>query len=439
MFLRADTFAIGEVNVRILLLTHYFTPEQGAPQRRWDALIRGFIAAGHEVEVVAPPPHHPSGDVPREFRRSYRRGSSRLDDCGALVHRVSWLRHRGDIVTRTLDHLVTSRAAFHRAAARVRWGKFVPDVIIATAPAVPTLIAGRVLGWRHRIPVVVEMRDAWPDLVTHTPGLATDTGPIAWLKRQIHQAVSDLQRSGATVVATTEAFAEVLRERGIREVHVIRNGTNPDHFEQVPSRVDDHDELRLLYMGTIGRSQGLELVVQAVDALKRAGAPVHARIIGTGHERRALMRLNDELGFPVEFLPSVPASEVAAHYEWADSTIVSLRDWEPFKWTIPSKLYELLSSGRHITGIVSGEAADILREANAGTVVTPGDLDELVRVWQGFTLDRTPLEVGPQGRNWAREHVAHTSLASRYLELLHEVVADYRTAKSSAAKGSTHV
>lgn len=411
--------------MRILLLTHYFAPEQGAPQRRWAALIREFQDAGHEVEVFAPPPHHPSGKRPAEYGRTLKAGRKMRDESGALVHRVAWLCHRGDIVTRTLDHLVSSLASYRAASRRIRQRNgFVPDVIIATAPAVPTLIAGRMLGRRFGIPLVVEMRDAWPDLVTYTPGLVSGSGPVAWIKRRVHAAVTALQRSGATVVVTTESFAEVLRERGIREVHVIRNGTNPDQFELVPARGDDHRELRVLYMGTIGRSQGLELVVRAVAELKRLGVPIHARIVGAGYERRALMRLNDELGFPVEFLSTVPPNEVLEHYTWADSTIVSLRDWEPFAWTIPSKLYELLSSGRHITGILRGESAEILREARAGHVVAPGSAEELVDLWRALSLDRSRLAITEHGRHWAREQVAYSSLAEHYLRVLRQVVSE---------------
>ena len=43
--------------MKMLLLTHYYAPEFGAPQRRWSALVQRFIAAGHRVTVAAPVPH----------------------------------------------------------------------------------------------------------------------------------------------------------------------------------------------------------------------------------------------------------------------------------------------------------------------------------------------------------------------------------------------
>jgi hypothetical protein len=47
--------------MRILLITHNYAPEVGAPQHRWNALVQRFVAAGHDVAVLAPSPHFPSG------------------------------------------------------------------------------------------------------------------------------------------------------------------------------------------------------------------------------------------------------------------------------------------------------------------------------------------------------------------------------------------
>jgi glycosyltransferase involved in cell wall biosynthesis len=407
--------------VQLLLLTHYFAPEDGAPQRRWGALTREFTERGHEVTVVTPPPHYPSGRVPAEHRRRYRAGSRETNEHGVAVYRSNWLPHRGDIVTRTFDHTTAAASTARRAAKLIRRGVIAPDVIVATAPAIETLYAGNYLGRRFGIPVVSEMRDAWPDLVTYTPGLANGRGPVAMVKRRIHESVTRAQLSAGQVVTTTSAFAGVLEERGVQHLEVIRNGTAPETYEQVPPRETDHDELRVLYMGNLGRSQGLDMIVRAVAVLRQRGYRIAARIVGAGHEAPALRQLNEQLGEPVEILDRVPPSEVLPHYRWADSTIVSLRDWEPFLWTIPSKLYELLSSGRHITGILDGESAGILLQTGAGTVVKPGNVDDLIGAWTQLIEHPERLEVGDSGRIWARKHVAYDSLATRYLDILERV------------------
>ncbi len=62
--------------MKILVVTHYYSPEYGAPQRRWRQLVREFRAAGHSVVVVTSPPHYPSGRLDSEMREKYGPGKS---------------------------------------------------------------------------------------------------------------------------------------------------------------------------------------------------------------------------------------------------------------------------------------------------------------------------------------------------------------------------
>jgi len=406
--------------MHVLLLTHHFPPENAAPQRRWDAFGRRFAAAGHRVSVVCPPPHYPSGRLRRAHRREYGVGTTQVTEYGARVHRTAYLQHGSDIVSRTLDHLVAAADAVRVAMRATRGHR--PDVIIATAPGIPTIIAGRVLGSLLGRPVVVEMRDAWPDLVTHTPGLAGERGVRGLVKRTIHRVMTRWQQGADHVVTTTQRFADVLEGRGIARPSVIRNGTAVERYARIGPRDPDHEELRALYMGNLGRSQGLEHVIRVAARMREAGVRIDVRIVGHGADASRLRRLNAALGDPVDLRDHVPATEVAGHYEWADTTIVSLRDWHPFEWTVPSKLYEMLATGRHVTGIVGGEAAEIVADSGAGDVVAPGDEDGLAALWALLAADRRRLETHGPGRAWAVEHCDYDRLAARYLGVLDRVV-----------------
>ncbi len=411
--------------MRILLLTHYFEPENGAPQRRWAALIERFVSAGHAVDVLAPPPHYPTGRLRPEHKR-LRAGTTHVSDSGGRVRRVRYLRHSGDLVTRTLDHAAAAADSYRQAARAIRRGHR-PDVVIATAPALESLIAGRLLAHRFRLPLVAEMRDAWPDLVAHTPGLVAPTGPTAFLKRAVHEFVTRLQRRADAVVTTTSTFATVLERRGIQRVRVLRNGTDLQRYRVVDPTVGASTApLRVLYIGTIGRSQGLDLLIRASARLRADGVGVEVRIAGQGADVGRLRRLNQRLGSPVSILGQIDGPAVIEQYRWAHTTVVSLRDWEPFAWTVPSKLYELLAAGKHVTGIVAGEAAQILAAAKAGHVVPPGDVDALRGLWERLAVDRSLLAIDGTGRAWVQGNADYDRIAAEYLDLLKDVTASTR-------------
>lgn len=414
--------------MRILLITHYFAPENAAPQRRWDGIGAELVKAGHELHVLCPPPHYPSGRVRAGYRKRYRPGSWQTTCYGATVHRVAYMPHGLSMVSRTIDHLVAGVDSIRRALKLFSRRK--PDVIITTAPGIPSIFVGRVLGTLWKRPVIVEMRDAWPDLVTHVPGLVREGGSRALVKRLIHELITGGQRGGAGIVTTTSRFADVLAERGMHQPVVIRNGASlAQHRTILPRSVTEDSkqrELRAVYVGNLGRSQGLDVVLMAAAKLRDEGLQVRLRLVGRGAEAARLAELNALLGSPAELVGPVPASQVGIHYAWADTTIVSLKDWEPFEWTVPSKLYELLAVGRHITCLLGGEGAQIVRETNAGDVVDPGDVEGLVELWRGLLTQPQRLERSGEGRQWVSEHVEFERLGAKYLALIEQVAATSR-------------
>ncbi|MGP9583091.1 glycosyltransferase family 4 protein [Brachybacterium sp. AOP35-5H-19] len=425
--------------MRLLLLTHYYAPEFGAPQRRWSALVQRFIAAGHRVTVAAPVPHYPSGRPTPTQRRMHRVGGVEAGRHGETILRTAFLPHRADIASRTADHLIAAADALRRLRHRYSRPGTRPDVIIATAPAIPTLMVGRTLASLWGVPLVVEMRDAWPDLVTHvgpvgalSPEAAHTvhtsalrralSWAVALAKGEVHEQVTGWQSGARAVVTTTGRFADVLRERGVGVVRVVRNGTDLSLVRPQRDHLPgDHPELRCLYLGNMGRSQGLDTVVRAAAALHEQGVEVQVRMVGHGVEAAALAALAYELGAPVEVIPRIPHREVGNQYAWADTVIVSLRDWAPFAWTVPSKLYEMLATGRHITALLDGEAADVVREAGAGDVLPPEDVEALTALWRGLAADRSRAGVRASGRDWVAVHADDDVLARRYLEILHRV------------------
>jgi hypothetical protein len=63
-----------------------------------------------------------------------------------------------------------------------------------------------------------------------------------------------------------------------------------------------------------------------------------------------------------------------------------------------------------------------VRSAQAGDVVPPEDVNALVDLWRDLQADRGRLAARQSGREWVTTHADDDVLASRYLEILAEVV-----------------
>ena len=94
-----------------------------------------------------------------------------------------------------------------------------------------------------------------------------------------------------------------------------------------------------------------------------------------------------------------------------------------------SKTYEVMAVGRHLTAVVRGEAAWVLRQAGAGDVVG-STAREIADLWQGLIADRSRLRCNLDGRAWVAEHADYADLAERYDALLRELLEDGRPRSS---------
>jgi glycosyltransferase involved in cell wall biosynthesis len=116
--------------------------------------------------------------------------------------------------------------------------------------------------------------------------------------------------------------------------------------------------------------------------------------IGEGAWKKRLMETAETEAWPhIRFLPYQPKSFLQSSLSAADMHLVSLRtDMEGL--SIPSKLYGALAAGRPVIFIGPGgsEGATLVREAQCGYSVQPGDIHGAVQAVLSGYEDRALLE-----------------------------------------------
>jgi glycosyltransferase involved in cell wall biosynthesis len=402
--------------MRIIIVTHYFPPETGAPQARLSALAAAWAADGDDVTVLTGMPNHPTGVKPPEYRSAMRRREQRN---GYRVLRT-WLYATPNegIARKTIGHL-----SFMFSSVLLGWRASGPaDVVVVSSPTFFAIGSGWLLARLKRARLVVEVRDLWPAIFTEL-GVLTNRWIIGLLERLELAAYA----AADTVIVVSDGFRANLIGRGVPagQVHTIRNGVCPGEFD--PGAAADPrlraklgagpGDCLVLYAGTHGISQGLTSVADAAAAL--AGEPVRFAFVGEGADKQRLRDRVAELGLRnVTLLPGVPHEQVPALLAAADICLVPLRDVPLFSSFIPSKMFECLAAGRPVVGAVAGEAAQILREAGA-CVVPPGDGAALAGAIGTLAADpRRRAAMGRQGRCYVEKYFDRETLARQYRKLL---------------------
>lgn len=417
--------------MRILLLSHYYWPEVGAPQRRWASLVRHFTNHGHQVIVATPHPHYPHSRRDEFFKSKVGSRRTRVDaklggtwesgEFGERIIRVPYL-HSGTSMTRQmLDQGVAAAGAVSAILGKMR-GAYAPDVVISTTPALPFIFAGDVVSHVLKVPHIAEVRDVWPDLirdlslVTNAAGKYLPRSFTTLLEeRALPNLLTRVQRRATAVVVTTDSFRCHLQRRGIN-AEVVRSGVSQSEIDRAPHNGPELlDGARLLYVGTVGRSQDLGSAL--VAAARVPG--ISLRIVGDGADRPNLQTLASTLGSPVEFFEQTTGADLSEHWEWANAGLVSLGDVPAHTRTVPSKLYSLMIRQIPILGIVAGEAADIITRNRSGVVAQPGDIDSIVTAMQALVQGiGRPDE---QGRRWVVDNASVDVMGREYERILKQV------------------
>lgn len=425
--------------MKILFLTQYWSPETGVPQRRWSWLCDVLIDAGNEVFVIAPPPRTGRGkkiDVAGRHRDSRPAIEGRNAE---VVYRSFRPKSGNSISAKMAEQLLV-------AAGQILVGRGVvkdvaPDLIIGTVPAIPTAVVTYILSKLSRTPYIIDLRDAWPDLLRQADQWNTGVGrksareviaqfgPLQVLSRGTEISLNIVLRNSSAILVTSANLRDNLQRRrsllrrGRRpRVEVIRNVFPLESsWRKNQSKGYESDAtLKVLYAGTIGRAQNLLNALEAAKLAEQQGVHVSLTFVGAGASKENLKQQAEQLGVDAAFVNQQLPGKLDRFYTWADTALVHLTEWEPLERTVPSKTYELMERGIHISAVVQGEAAELVRKLKAGDVVEPGDPTQLAALWIELASDRSRLRTTDSGRRWVVNQRMNVA-PSMFLEVINGV------------------
>lgn len=407
--------------MRVLVIAQYFPPRRSTFSSRWSWLTTKLAEQGKNIQVVA------LLSATRQLGNLRHAVEADPPPDGVKIRPVLPVLQKRKLVGRAIAEGLSAVRAFGHG-----WRAGKVDVVVASAPTLVTIPLGWTLAKLRRVPLVLDLRDAWPELMDDWREWNDDglrPRPLSLLERLafpvaaavIRHQILHIRRTAAAVVVTTEQFADDLRRRGVRRVRVIRNTSTKPWTSPLTLVPLEQDEFRVLYLGNVGRAQLLATAVKAAALATEQGTRLKLRIVGHGPQWEAAREIASMIGSPVEFVDQVPTYEVLDHYRWADSVLVMLRDWDSMRGTVPSKLYEAFLTGRHITASIAGETADLVRRFGAGDVVPPQDVGRLAQLWTELAADRSRLHRRPEGRRWVLDELHPDLLSKGFSEVLEEV------------------
>lgn len=377
--------------MRVTILTQYFPPEAGAPQRRLADLSRRLLARGHSVQVLTALPNYPGDRVFPEFVG--RENAVEMID-GIRVARVGLYVPP---LKKTFPQRL--RCYFSFAYNVVRHGKRLlqpTDLIFMESPPLTLAPAGFLLARSMGVPLVTNVSDLWPqsalELGMMRPGLLLQCARL--LERWTY-------RRSAGLTGQTDGICDELRAaQPQKQVHLFPNGVDlaayaePIDVAAIRRRYGwEPGEFVAGYTGLLGHAQALEQCI-AAGQLLRAEDRIRIVLFGDGPCREELEEKLLATG-PVPWInlyPAQPASEMPAIQASLDAGIVPLARRPIFDGARPSKMLEIMAAGRVVVLCGQGEAARLIESAPdgpAGVAVPPEQPAELAGALRALASNRS--------------------------------------------------
>jgi len=301
------------------------------------------------------------------------------------------------------------RWANHRALARqfAAWSRELepPDLLLCSVPNLELAREAVRYGHTKRVPVVLDLRDMWPDIFLDL--VPAPARPL--LKPVLRGLYADLHEACAGAAALTGISPEFI-EWGLAAAGRPRSGLDR-HFHlaysAAPPKADEIRDAEVrwrregiesgtlnpvaCFFGTMS-STSFEMgtVLEAARRLEPTDSPWRFVLCGAGDSLDKYRRQAHGLG-NVIFPGWVTAAEIWTLMRASLVGLAPYRSRSDFIASIPNKSIEYLSAGLPVVSSLQGSLARLLARAHAGLTYANGDANDLLRVLQRV-LD------GPQER-----------------------------------------
>ena len=396
---------------RIAIVSHFYPPEPCAAANRVAAMARAFADAGNDVHVYTGMPSFPDGVIAYPYRG--KRHAVERD--GAVTVERTWTYAGGTGMpgNRILNWLsVAAGVAVRIAAVRERY-----DLVVVSSPPIVLALPGFVASFAHRAPLVLDVRDVWPEIAIKMGAWKADSR----IARAVGAVADALYRRAVLVTCTTERQREEILARGVPPTNVVLapNGFDPVEPSAEAAAPAQPGVRDVVYVGNMGLATGLDVVVDA--AARMRGEPVRFVMIGGGADAARLRaRVADERIDNVVFTGPLPRERALRGLADATLTVVPLV--ATIADSLPTKLFDAMVVGTPIVLSAGGEAQRLVERSQTGLAATPGDADALVTAIRTL-LDDEPLRrrLGANGPAFVRANYDRAAvmagLAARASEL----------------------
>lgn len=395
--------------MKILVVSQYYYPEQF----RVNDICEELVRKGHYVTVLTGLPNYPKGELYEGYENRKRR---REKINGVEIVRCNLKPRKTGFLHLALNYL--SFVFGGNVELRKIKGTFDAIFVYQMSPvtmAIPAIHAKKKFG----SPLVLYCLDLWPasilDMNIKRDGIFYNI--VKKISRSIY-------RKCDQIIVSSPSFKKYLHE--VCGVLCEKMTFIPQHAEDIYEenlKAIDNGIVDFMFLGNIGLSQNCECIVKAADLLdKKLSYKVH--FVGAGSNLDNIKKLVFErkLDDKIVFHGFQKMEKLPEFYRLADVCVLTLANETEIGLTIPAKLQGYMAAGKAVVASISGDAAQVINEAECGYQVEAGDVKGLAEIMAKY-IERPYLtyEHGINGKKYFSTHFSKNVVISQLEKVLEDV------------------
>lgn len=392
-------------------MTELYHPDETATGYLLTGIAEG-LAHEFQVSVLCARPSKHSGYHLQENRH------------GVEIRRcLSTTLNKDVIMFRLINIVVVSMSILWNALWRVRR----PDIVlVVTNP--PTLpFVARVVCWLRKTKCLLLIHDVYPEVLVAT-GLvrkeALLTRFLSWLNSRLYKSVD-------RIVVLGRDMRELVKKKlscEDRRVVIINNWADLDTVaptlrsaNSLLERLGLLEKFVLQYAGNIGRTHGIEFLLEAAKNL-RNHERFHLLVIGSGARKKWLETSVQAASLSnVTVLPPQPRANQNIFLNACDVAIISFVSGMAGV-SVPSRMYNIMASGKPIIAVTEphSELGMIVSEEKIGWLVLPHDIEALTSaITMAMSRPELVRQMGIRARLLAERRYSYETAIKLYAQQLH--------------------
>lgn len=390
--------------MKILVITQYFWPEEF----RINDICKGLKEAGHEVEVLTGLPNYPHGEIFHGYSY-FKRGPKEYE--GMKIRRVGMIpRGKNNSIMLALNYLSFMVIASIRVVP-LMFRKYDRVFVFQVSPlttAVPAILLSKI----KKIPSYIYIQDLWPETFYSIVNISNDK-----IRKIMKKTCNKIYDAFDKLLIASQGYEEILVKEGIKKEKLEYFPQWAEDFYSNKENIQKKEAyFTVTFAGNIGKAQSVDTIIEAAN-LAKENTKIKWQILGDGSEFENIKSLVNkyDLHESVKLLGRKPASDMPKYFSSSDALIVTLKNDDILRVTLPAKVQSYMASGKPILAAISGEGNRIIKDSKCGLV---GEAEDHIKLYENviklFNMSEEERNIlGNNGKEYFKNNFTREKLLSQ--------------------------